>query len=60
MMRRTSWRTEAARRHYRGQSTRYIAFAIGVDRGAVRRFLRPLTQRGRLHSRPLRLRRTQR
>lgn len=42
---------EARRRARIGQSSRYIAYAMNVSHDDVRRCVRPLTVRGRLHAR---------
>lgn len=41
---------ELRRRARIGQSSRYIAYALGVSHDDVRRCIRPLTVRGRLHA----------
>ncbi len=46
---------EMLRRHNAGQTARYIARMLCMEKQAVRRVVRPLNQRGRLydrHSRP--------
>lgn len=42
---------EARRRARIGQSSRYIAYAMGVSHDDARRCVRPLTVRGRLYAR---------
>lgn len=42
---------EALRRRSAGQTTRYIARILSMDRQEVRRLTRPLNRSGRLYSR---------
>lgn len=42
---------EMLRRHNAGQTARYIARMLSIEKRAVRRVVRRLNQRGRLHDR---------
>ncbi len=47
----THLHAEMLRRHNAGQTARYIARMLSIEKQALRRVVRPLNQRGRLHDR---------